>query len=372
MVTVAIDAGPLHGHRTGVGTAVAGLLEALGGREDVTLHPYVLSARARLSDGQRRLPLPAAAAVRLWARPTPARLRPPYDRLLRRPDVVHGTNYIVPPARTARVVSVYDCWFLRHPDQAQPDVRRAAAALRRAVEEGAHVITSSRATADGVRELLATDRVHAVHLGPPAVHSAATDGEDDHTELPAALDEVPFVLSLGTGERRKNLPGLLDAFGRVAGEHDSAHLVIAGRRGDDEPAIVRALDRLPGDARGRVHRPGTVADSTRRWLLEHATVLAYPSLDEGFGFPILEAQQVGTPVVASAVGSIPEVAGAAALLSPPRDSEALAANLFWVLNDDSMHDKLVRRGHANVGRFSWEQTADETLSAYRAAIEDAT
>jgi glycosyltransferase involved in cell wall biosynthesis len=385
MVTVAIDAGPLHGPRTGVGTAVAGLLGALGDRDDVTLRQYVLSARAQLADGQRRLPLPASAAVRLWSRPTPDRLRPLYSRALGRPDLVHGTNYVVPPAEVPRIVSVYDCWFLRNPDEVLPDVRRAGAALRRAVDEGAHVVTSSRATTDEVRELLDTDRVRTVHLGPPAdagtTPSSDAPGTAEHLDdlrdaadpaLTEALGDAPFILSLGTGERRKNLPTLIDAFGRLAGEHGSAQLVLAGRQGDDEPAIARALARRSEATRDRIHRPGAVSDATRHWLLRNATALAYPSLDEGFGFPILEAQLVGTPVVAAAAGSIPEIAGSAALLSPPTDVEALAANLFWVLDDPAMHDKLARRGRSNVNRFSWSRTADEMLTLYRLVLEGGT
>ena len=106
-------------------------------------------------------------------------------------------------------------------------------------------------------------------------------------------------------------------------------------------------------------------------MLTHARALAYPSLDEGFGFPILEAQQVGTPVVASTAGSIPQIAGAAALLSPARDSEALAANLYWIVTNDDMHAKLVRRGTANVARFSWATTAERYHTMYREIADDA-
>ena len=378
MLTVAIDAGPLHGPRTGVGTAVAGLLDALGGRDELRLHQYVLSARARLADGQRRLPLPASAAVRLWSRPTPDRLRPLYTRALGGPDLVHGTNYVVPPSDVPRIVSVYDCWFLRNPAEVLPDVRRAGAALRRAADEGAHVVTSSRATTDEVRQLLGTDRVHTVHLGAPAVDDSTTaggghePGDAADPALVAALGDSPFILSLGTGERRKNLPTLIDAFGRLAGEHETVHLVLAGQQGNDEPAITRALARRSESTRDRIHRPGPVSDATRRWLLRRATALAYPSLDEGFGFPILEAQQAGTPVVAAAAGSIPEIAGSAALLSPPTDVEALAANLFWVLDDPAMYDKLARRGRTNLERFSWNRTADEMLAVYQHVIGDDT
>jgi glycosyltransferase involved in cell wall biosynthesis len=350
---VAIDVGPLYGARTGIGNAVDWTVANLRAFDEIELRPYVTSMRARLRRPVRRLPVPAALAHRWWAHRSP-----PMDAALGHPDLVHGTNYVVPPANCGRVVSVYDCWFLEHPDQADPDVRRAGAVLRRSVGEGAHVVTSSDATSRRVRELLDTDRVTTVLLGPPPPN-VAPDAR------PAGLPELTsFVLSLGTVERRKNLPTLIAAFGRLAREVPEVTLVVAGAVGDDTDSVNRAIRRLDARTAERVVRTGAVDDSSKSWLLHHARALAYPSLDEGFGFPILEAQAAGTPVVASTAGSIPQIAGAAALLSPPLDAEALAANLFWVVTNDDMHAKLARRGRTNLGRFSWERSCGELIEVY--------
>jgi len=375
-VRVAIDVGPLHGVRTGIGNGVAWTVEALEARGGVQLTPYLTSLRARIAPPTRRLPLPAAAALRLWAR----RSTPPMDRWLGDVDVVHGTNYVVPPSSRPRLVSVYDCWFLDHPDDALADVRLAANVLRRSVAEGASVVTSSDATSHRVRELLDTDRVSTVLLGPPPLDAGSPAASEpdgtvttpDASRPPVGLPDLsrqPFVLSLGTIERRKNVPTLVAAFGRLAHEHETVRLVIAGAVGNDLDAVSRAIGRLEPAAAKRIIRTGPVDPDTKSWLLRHATALAYPSLDEGFGFPILEAQQMGTPVVASTAGSIPQVAGSAALLSPPLDTEALAANLYWVLTSDEMHAKLVRRGHSNVARFSWSTTADALTELYRGLME---
>jgi glycosyltransferase involved in cell wall biosynthesis len=373
-ITVAFDVGPLHGRRTGVGNAVAWTLDALSADppagstgEGVELAPYITSMRARVEPPQRRLPIPAAAAMRLWARPAPRALRHLHERWLGRPDLVHGTNYVAPPTTVPTVISVYDCWFLEHPDDAVPDVRRAADVLRRAVGEGAHVIASSRATATQVRQLLDTDRVTVIHLGPPPPLEVL-----DGTKPVAGLRDTPFVLALGSVEKRKNYPVLVRAFGRVATEHPSARLVIAGAAADDQPAVTRAVEDLDHSARRRVMMLGTVDEATKTWLVSNARTLAYPSLDEGFGFPVLEAQAAGTPVVASTAGSIPEIAGSAALVSPPNDVDALAANLYWVLNNEEMREKLSRRGRENVKRFSWERTASELTDLYRRLLESPT
>ncbi|MET0145972.1 MAG: glycosyltransferase family 1 protein [Ilumatobacteraceae bacterium] len=361
-VRLAFDVGPLHGHRTGIGAAVAHLADALGDRDDLVLSPYLLSFRARPTAGVRRLPMPAAAAHRMWARSD----HPTMDRWLEGTDVVHGTNYVVPPTRRPAVVSVYDCWFLRQPERAAPAVRRAGEVLRRRVAAGASVHTSSAATASWVTELLGTKDVHVVHLGPLDVPASPTYAPAGWL---SPLHGVPYVLSVGTIERRKNTPGLVRAFAG-ADLPPEVRLVLAGAPGDDADALDEAIDAQPVAVRSRVMRPGAVDGATKAWLLHHATVVAYPSLDEGFGFPILEAQQVGVPIVASSAGSIPEVAGAGAALVPVGDDDALGAALVTTIDDQERRRELVAAGHANVARFSWSATADAMVALYHQLLED--
>lgn len=371
VTTVAFDVGPLHGALSGVGVATLGMRDALSGRPDVRLVPYVLSARAALQPGVRRLPLPAALAHRAWARTSLPRV----DRWLRPAQVVHGTNYVAPPSRLPRLVSVYDCWFLRHPDEVAPGVRRAGEVLRRAVATGAHVHASSEATAAEVRALLGTDRVHVVPLGaPPPAARAGSAGEQDattedrtgHGGRAGAPAGPPFVLALGTTERRKNLPALVEAFGCLSPAVGDAELVIAGADGDDRPAIESAVDALAPARRQRVRLVGRVDDEAKARLLATATVLAYPSLDEGFGFPLLEAMAAGLPIVASRAGSIPEVAGDAALLVEATDVDGLAGALERVVTDEAERARLVAAGRVQRDRFSWATTAEQLAALYHA------
>lgn len=356
---LAIDVGPLYGHRTGVGLAVEQLLAAFGDRPELTIVPYVVSFRARPEPPQRRLPLPALLAHRLWARVDGPRA----DRWLGHPDIVHGTNYVVPPAHVPRVVSVYDCWFLAHPDQASPAVRRAGAVLRRSVEAGAIVHASSESTAVQVRALLGAERVEIVPLAPLPRSPAAPERVE-------GVGDGPFVLVLGTTERRKNVPAVVAAFRLAAGDLDDLRLVVAGAPGDDEEALAAAVAALPAPVRGRVVRVGLVTAAEKVWLLQRATALAYPSLDEGFGFPVLEAQQAGVPVLATAAGSIPEVAGAGAELVRVGDAVALAGALRRVVSDDARRDELIAAGRDNLTRFSWDRTAAELIALYRRATKE--
>ena len=350
---VGFDIGPLFGERTGIGFAVDSLRSSLVQRDDVELREYLVSFRARPGEAVRRLPMPAALAHRLWARVD----WPSADRWLGDASVIHGTNYVVPPSKLPRLVSVYDCWFLHNERDAQPAVARAGQILRRAVAGGAVVHTSSHASERSVRELLPGARVVTVHLGAltlpaPPTHAPISD-----------LDRAPFVLAVGKLERRKNLPTLVKAFGELTAAHPDLHLILAGSDGDDRAAIDAAVDSL-GAASNRVSFTGRIDDDVRSWLLHHASVLAYPSLDEGFGFPLLDAMQAGVPIVASNVGSIPEVGGDAVLLSAPNDVATLASNLTTALTDSTVRARLIRAGGARWREFTWQRCATELTSVY--------
>lgn len=364
---LAVDVSPLYGHRTGVGVATAGMVDAIGARDDVEVVPYLVSFRSAAQGGHRRLPVPGIVASHVWSRTD----HPSADRWLGNVDVVHGTNYVAPPSTRPTVVSVYDCWFLRHPESASALVRRAGATLRRRVADGAWVHASSDATADHVRALLGTERVVTVRLGAPSSES----GDDSPSAAPAALPPgfsgAPFVLAIGTEERRKDLPTLVRAFGQLAPGNHRLHLVLAGMPGDQTHDIDEAVGSLPPEVRSRALRLGPVDDAAKRWLLRHASALAYPSLDEGFGFPILEAQAAGTPVVASDVGAVAEIAGAGAHLVRDRSYEAFAEHLLQVLDDTALRLSLITAGHENLARYSWTATAGGLVDLYRRAAEDA-
>ena len=344
---IAFDTGPLHGSKTGIGFAVDAMLDALRHRDDVTLEPYLLSFRARPNHGERRLPFPARLALRSWSRSS----HPRADRWLGGPDVVHGTNYVVPPSNSPSVVSVYDCWFLDHPDQASPDVRLAGRVLRAAIGRGAVVHTSSHATEAAVRRHFPGAPVCTVHLGPLTLAPPA-----GRSPLPQLADR-PFVLAIGTVEPRKNLTTLVRAFGDVAREHPEAVLVLAGSDGGHGSAVRSEIDALGPGTSERVLVTGRVDDAARSWLVHHAAALAYPSLDEGFGFPLLEAMHTRTPVVAARAGSIPEVAADAALLVEPLDHAALAQALLEVITVPATADRLRAAGEVRVGHFSWNACA---------------
>jgi glycosyltransferase involved in cell wall biosynthesis len=306
-VRVAVDVSPLLGPLSGVGQTVQGLLGALpAAAPDVEVVRWELTRRAA--------PLPPSVLVRLWGRLD----HPRADRWLPEADVVHGTNFVVPPTRRPATVTVHDCWCARSPADCSPTIRAATDTVQRAVDRGAWLHVSTEAVARQVRARYGAERVRVVPFGVPAVAEAG----------PPPV-EGPYVLALGGGPRKG-----IDVLERAMAELPGVRLVVTGADGI-----------------------GWVDDPTRAALLRGARVLAYPSRDEGFGFPVLEAMSVGVPVVASAVGGVPEVAGDAALLVPPDDPMALAAALRTAVDDEAERRRLITAGTVRASSFSWDAHA---------------
>lgn len=177
----------------------------------------------------------------------------------------------------------------------------------------------------------------------------------------------PYVLSVQAAiEPRKNIPRLIEAFAQARRAHPALRLVVAGGPGADEPAVRAAVARH--DLAAAVDFPGVLPETLLRASYRGALALAYPSLYEGFGLPLLEAMSVGTPVIAAQVSSLPEVAGDAALLVDPFDVDALAGALEQVAGDAELRADIAARGFRRVRRFSWERAAQETLAVYREAL----
>jgi glycosyltransferase involved in cell wall biosynthesis len=368
-VRVALDVTPLIGVRTGVGAALAEILAAFGTLEQPPhVVPYALSLRARrhrseLPEATRFVPVPAAALLRTWERTDAVRI----DRWLRPAQVLHATNYLAPPSRLPALVTVYDCSFVRFPELCTPQVRAFGPALRRAAARGVTFHTASQFVADEIDELFGpglrdAGRIAVVPLGVPRLDAPPRLADAVATRVGGSR----YVLAIGTLEPRKNLHRLVAAFAPVAAVDTEVKLVVAGKDGPARPAIDAALAALTPDVRKRVVLTGPVDDATRHALLRGATVVAYPSVYEGFGFPVLEAMACDVPVVTTRAGAIPEVAGDAAVLVAPDDVDALGTAIAALLSDDARRRELVTRGRARVEQFSWGATAAGLTAEYRA------
>ncbi|MEJ7763940.1 MAG: glycosyltransferase family 1 protein [Acidimicrobiales bacterium] len=367
-----LDATPLvtlGGQRSGVGTFVAGALEALAGRDDLEVVAFALTFRGRavwrdaLPAGVR--PVGVAVPARLvrtaWLR-TPL---PPFEWFAGRAHVVHGTNFVAPPVRRgAVVVTVHDLTPVRFPEMVEPAAAAYPALVRAAVGRGAWVHTPSRFVADEVIELLGVpaDRVVAVPHGTPA----ATGGDPARGRLAAGAER--YVLAIGTVEPRKAYPDLVRAFAPLAAEDPELRLVVIGRMGWGSGAFARAVAELAPETRERVRTTGWLPDGARDDLLAGAAVLAYPSRYEGFGLPPLEAMAAGVPVVATDAGSLPEVLAGAATLVPVGDVDALAGALQSALGLDAAGQKAtVEAGRRHAASYTWAGCAEGLAALYARA-----
>jgi glycosyltransferase involved in cell wall biosynthesis len=365
---VAIDATPLIGRPTGVGAFCAGVLEGLSGCPDAAPAAFAVSWRRRHAIVGRvpagvevvRRAMPARPLHAAWGRAD----MPPIEWFVGHADVVHGTNYVVPPTRTAaRVVTVHDLTTVRFPELCNRATLAFPALVRRAVAAGAWVHTHSASVAAEVTELLGAPatRVRPVASGVPPL--PPPDPGAPARFLPPAAGR--YVLAVGTAEPRKDLPGLVRAFDALAASRPDLALVLAGQAGWGADELDRAV--AAAAARGRIARTGWVDDATLAGLLTGAAVLAYPSVYEGFGYPPLQAMAAGVPVVATRDGSLEEVLGDAALLVPVRDADALAGALAQVLDSETTASDLVARGRAHAAGYTWERCAAGLMDLYRQA-----
>lgn len=362
---VAIEATALLGRPTGVGLFTRHLLEQLAQRENLRLTAFAISWRGRdqlgelVPSGVRvvRRPLPARPAHLLWRRFDHPRL----ERWTGPIDLVHGPNYVVPPADAARVVTVHDLTTVRFPELCTRETLAFPDLVQRAADGGAFVHTVSEYVADEVRRHFDVDpdRVVAVHEGVPTLPPPDPDRG-------AALAGAPsYLLTIGTIEPRKDHPGLVRAFDRLADARPDLHLVVAGPAGWGQEALTAALGRARHA--DRITVTGWISDAERSDLLAGAAALVHPARYEGFGFPPLEAMQAGTPVVTTDGGALPEIVGDAALVVPTGDTDALEEAVDRLLSDPGLADRLVAAGRARAAGFTWERTAEGIEALYRLA-----
>ena len=287
------------------------------------------------------------------------------------PDVLFVPSHVLPlrPPRQMppAVVTVHDLGY-RHFPAAHPLLQRLYLTwgTRWSVYAATRVIAISHATAqDAIAGAgAAPDRVRVVYEAPfPRPAPLPEHGLEVRHRLGV---ECPYALYVGTLQPRKNLVRLIAAYGRIA-QDVAFDLVLAGGAGWLSREILDAARHSP--AATRIHLPGYVPDPELAALLAGAQMFCFPSLYEGFGLPILEAQQQGVPVMTARGSSLPEVGGDAALYVDPTDVEAIAQAMLRLSRDEELRRQLIDAGHANVRRFSWTKAAAETLAVLEEAAK---
>lgn len=267
------------------------------------------------------------------------------------PDLFHGLNQRLPARRFRRAVATFHDLFVLTADYSTPEFRRRfARQARQAAERADLIIAVSEFTASQVCALLGVDRGR-VRVVP--------HGVDLPERLPARPRD-PWVLHVGAIQKRKNLSRLVRAFTAMP---PGWRLVLAGSCGFGAAEVLEEIARSP--RRADIDLTGYVSPERLAELYSQASILAFPSLDEGFGMPVLEAMAYGLPVITSNRSALPEVAGDAAILVDPLDEEQLAWALRELASNQELRLQLAQQGLGRAARFPWRRAVDQTRAVYR-------
>ncbi|HEY7350274.1 MAG TPA: glycosyltransferase family 1 protein [Ktedonobacterales bacterium] len=363
--------------RSGSGRYARQLVSALDALHSP--HRYTLFSRARPNANPRlstedafrlrALPLGDRFLTMIWQQ---ARLPLPADLFTGRADLWHGLDFTLPPLlHGSAIVTIPDLTFLAQPDGIEPS--RAASrsrAVSQAVQRADAIITFSQQVRHELVERLSApaERVQVIYPGVSAAFQRITD-----SMLLAATRhkfelQTPFILTVGTLEPRKNLVRLIQAFDKIRRDRSGPRmLAIAGQNGWRYEEVYEIVNRL--SLKNEVRFLGHVTDLELVLLYSLADVVALPSLYAGFGFTVLEAMACGAPVVCSNAGALPEVAGDAALLVNPTDTDALGTMLSRLLRNPRLRALLSKKGQARAAKFTWDACAQNHLKLYEEVIQ---
>jgi len=261
-------------------------------------------------------------------------------------------NQRVPSARLRRCVSTFHDLFVMTGDYSTPEFReRFTAQARDAAERSDLILCVSAFTADQVETLLNVPKtkLRVIHHG---VHAPEA--------LPAADEREQIVLSVGSIQRRKNTERLVEAFEQTKA---GWNLILAGAAGFGAEEIVSRIQSSPRAA--DIEVTGYIGDDALKTLYRRASVFAFPSLDEGFGIPVIEAMAWGIPVVTSDRSALVEVSGDAALNVNPYETEELTLALQTLMDQSGLRRELTKRGREWAAKFTWERAVDATWTAYQ-------
>jgi len=347
--------------RTGTESYARRLIQALlagGSGHDLILYfrdspaPGLFAARG---GAQRVIPFP-----RLWTH-----VRLSWELLAHpRPEVLFIPAHVLPLIHPLpSVVTVHDLGYRHFPD-AHPFMQRLYLdwSTRFSARAATHIIADSQATqSDLIRFYnLRAEKITVIY---PGRDEALKPVDPAPVRAKYNLPE-DYLLHVGTLQPRKNLIRLIEAF---IFQPSAFSLVLAGRPGWlSAPILARAHEYAP-----TVRLLDYVPDEDLAGLYSGARAFVFPSLYEGFGFPVLEAMACGTPVICSNTSSLPELVGDAALLVDPTDTMALAAAIIRVLSEPDLRAALVKKGFEQVKKFSWDKAARETLAVLEKVIRDA-
>lgn len=357
---IGIDARSLSYRLTGIGIYLKHLLEEIQ-RKDHTNHYYLLSNT--LINFELKNPkwfkiegkFKRKFLSTLWMQ-----FRVPLIVYRYNMDLFWGPRHNLPlflPSRVKTVLTVHDLVHRFYPEtMALPNLFIERMLMRWSLLRSDRIIADSQSTASDIKSLyrVCQNKINTIHPGVPVLPDNSNDDVNLTKNFPSK-----YFLFVGTLDPRKNLERLFRAFELITPHNHGVYLMIVGATGWKNKGFHRIIEthRLKDYVRfsGYVSRDELVA------YYKKALCLLFPSLYEGFGFPILEAMSCGTPVITSNTASMPEVSGDAALLVDPYNIKDLAKAMYNVMNNENLRKYLAIKGLERVKAFSWKHCAEETI-----------
>lgn len=295
---------------------------------------------------------------------------PPIDRFFRAElDLAHSATPLILPTKGKKVVTVYDLFFMDFPHKTDRETRRGFVnKIKASLLKTDRIVAISHFTRNELLERFAAEekKVKVIYPGmDPRLNADISSGEMEDVRERYSLPSS-FILFVGAIEPRKNLSNLVEALRIIHRKHDEIPLLIVGRPGSDSGNLVKKIEKEKLEAWIKIM--GYLPDKEVRIFYRQASVLALPSLCEGFGFPLLEAMASNLPIAASQAPAIPEIAQDAALYFNPENPEDMAEKIILVLKDENVRQNLIAEGKKRVLDFDWRKTAQETLNFYKDVI----
>jgi glycosyltransferase involved in cell wall biosynthesis len=282
-------------------------------------------------------------------------------------DLFHSTTSYLPfGVDSPTVATIHDLKYLVEPSYLRElsFLKRHYISffIKRSARRADHIITVSESTAADISNTINVPRnkITPIKLGPSDIGPCTTQTQYTDRE---------YILTVGELRPHKNIQTLIDAYRKLRAELTPPYpdLVIVGS--DYRGTLEELEERISDDIKPDIHFMGRVSDDKLACLYRDAEIFAFPSKYEGFGLPIIEAMSFGTPVVASNVTSIPEVAGDAAILFDPNSSTELKEGLYKLLTNPSLRETYSQKSMERYSHFDWDKTANETIAVYRDSIE---
>ena len=324
----------------------------------------------QIQQGGRHQELPDCMAIPLWVQFQLPRILSQHEIDL----YLHtGTPpllpFLPPWSKIKKIIFLHDVINVKSPRFFRPiTFFHGSVAKWLALRFFDHILCNSAATKnDAVRLLKANpEKITVVPLGLSEVFQEPPSKEaSQHARRIVGNDDLPFVLFVGTIEPRKNLEGLLHGF-KISGLGNNHRLVVVGARGWRASGVSKIVKRLDLDE--TVVLSGFVSDAELSALYRSASVFCYPSFDEGFGLPVLEAMACGCPVVTSAIPALREVGGDAPIYIDPKSTQSIASALRKVAENKHCRETMARRGIDRAKRFSWNKAALDVLKVVSTVI----